>query len=53
MQHLLSMITSVYTEGAFTWSQANVEQKNLNRSCSKDKGNSLALCAQLVFGNAI
>ena len=37
----------------FTWPQANIEQRNLNRSCSRDKGNFLALCAQLIFWNAI
>ena len=47
------LITSLYTEGAFTWSQANVEQGSLNGSCSKDKGNFLALCARLIFWNAI
>ena len=29
------------------WSQENVEQNSLNSS--KDKGNFLALCAQLIF----
>ena len=37
MKHLLRMTTSVCNEGTFTWSQANVEQRNLNRSCSKDE----------------
>ena len=31
------MTTSVCNEGTFTWSQENVEQRNLNRSCSKDE----------------
>ena len=33
--------------------QINVEQRKLIRSCSKDRGNFLALCAHLTFRNAI
>ena len=37
ISHLLRIISSFYTEGAFIWSQANVEQiESIKRSCLKD-----------------